>query len=54
VDFVLQDLWGLRRENIDRGSFAPVNRHHGSPPARVVTPAQRTVSARVRSGATRE
>ncbi|HXS83709.1 MAG TPA: hypothetical protein VN896_13420, partial [Methylomirabilota bacterium] len=48
VDFVLQDLWGLPRQNIDRGSFTPAIRS-GVPPTpnlRMVTPAQRTVSAR--------
>jgi len=54
VDFVLQDLWGLPRQNIDRGSIAPAIRNGVSPPGRVVSPAQRTVSARVPSGATRE
>jgi hypothetical protein len=54
VDFVLQDLWNLPRTNIDRGSFTPAIRNGVSPPARVVTPAQRSVSARVPSGATRE
>jgi len=54
VDFVLQDLWGLPRQNIDRGSIAPAIRNGVSPPVRGVSPAQRTVSARVPSGATRE
>ena len=54
VDFVLQDIWGLSRQPIDRGSIAPSIRNGGSSPARIVTPAQRTVSARVPSGTTRE
>ena len=56
VDFVLQDIWGLTRNtSIDRGSIAPSIRNGGSSPARIVTPAQRTVSARVpASGTTRE
>jgi len=54
VDFVLQDLWHLPRQNIDRGSIAPAIRNGVTRPARVVTPAQRAVSARVPSGATRE
>ena len=54
VDLVLQDLWHLPRTNIDRGSFTPAIRNGVSPPARVVTPAQRVVSVRVPAGATRE
>jgi hypothetical protein len=54
VDFVLQDLWGLHRQPIDRGSIAPFIRNGGSSPTRIVTPAQRTVSARVPSSTTRE
>jgi hypothetical protein len=54
VDFVLQDLWGLRRQPIDRGSIAPFMRNGGSSPARIVTPAQRTVSARVPSSTARQ
>jgi hypothetical protein len=54
VDFVLQDIWGLQRLPIDRGSIAPSIKSRGSSPARIVTPAQRTVSARVPSGTTRE
>jgi hypothetical protein len=46
VDFVLQDLWGMTRENIDRGSIAPAVRNGVARPGRVVTPAQRAVSAR--------
>jgi hypothetical protein len=43
TDFVLQDLWGLTRQPVDRGMLAsPL----GRPAARtVVTPAQRTVAA---------
>jgi hypothetical protein len=54
VDFVLQDIWNLPRQPIDRGSIAPLMRSRGSSPARIITPAQRTVSARVPSGTTRE
>jgi hypothetical protein len=54
IDFVLQDLWGLQRQPIDRGSIAPFMKNGGSSPARIVTPAQRTVSARVPSSTTRE
>lgn len=50
VDFVLQDIWGLTRNPIDRGSIAPSIKSNGSSPARIVTPAQRTVSARVPVG----
>jgi hypothetical protein len=54
VDFVLQDLWGLTRQPVDRGSIAPSMRSRGSSPTRIVTPAQRTVSARAPSSTTRE
>ena len=54
VDFVLQDIWGLSRQPIDRGSIAPSIKSGGSSPVRIVTPAQRTVSARVPTGTTRE
>jgi hypothetical protein len=54
VDFVLQDLWNLPRQNIDRGSITPATPKGVSRPTRVVTPATRAVSARVPSGATRE
>jgi hypothetical protein len=54
VDFVLHDVWGLQRENIDRGSVAPAIRSRGSSPARSVAPAQRPVSTRVPPGTTRE
>ncbi len=54
IDFVLQDIWGLSRQPVDRGSIAPFIKGGGSSPARIVTPAQRTVSARVPSGTTRE
>jgi len=54
VDFVLQDLWGLTRQPIDRGSFAPALRNGGSTPVRVVTPAQRSLSSRVKRGTTPE
>jgi hypothetical protein len=54
IDFVLQDIWGLSRQPIDRGSIAPSIKSGGSSPVRIVTPAQRTVSARVPTGTTRE
>ena len=55
IDFVLQDIWGLPRQSIDRGSISPAIQGRGASPARVVTPAQRSVSARVpSSGTTRE
>ncbi len=54
IDFVFQDIWGLSRQPVDRGSIAPSIKSGGSSPARIVTPAQRTVSARVPSGTTRE
>jgi hypothetical protein len=55
VDFVLQDLWGLPRDNsIDRNSIVPTLRNGVSPPVRVVTPAQRVVSARRLAGANRQ
>jgi len=46
IDFVLQDLWGLPRAPIDRGTFTPAVRSRGPAPLRVVTPAQRIVNAR--------
>jgi hypothetical protein len=55
VDFVLQDLWGLTRDNsIDRNSIVPALRNEVSAPVRVVTPAQRLVSARRLAGANRQ
>jgi hypothetical protein len=54
VDFVLQDLWGLTRQNIDRGSFTPALRSGVPPAQRVVRPAQRVVSSSVPSGTNRE
>ena len=54
VDFVLQDLWKLPRQNIDRGSIAPAIRNGVSTPVRVVTPAPRAVRARVQTGTNRE
>jgi len=54
IDFVLQDLWHLPRQNIDRGSIAPSIRNGINPPVRLVSPGRRAVSARVPSGATRE
>jgi hypothetical protein len=53
-DFVLQDLWGLTRAPIDRGSFAPAyQRSGGSQPARSASP-KRTANASVSTGTTRE
>ena len=54
VDFVLQDLWNMPRQNIDRGSIVPAIRNGVSPPVRVVTPVPRAVSARVQTGTNRE
>lgn len=54
IDFVLQDIWGLTRNAVDRGSITPASPGGGASPARAVTPAQRNVSARVPNGATRE
>ncbi len=55
VDFVLQDLWGLTRQAIDRGSFAPAYiRSGGSSPARSVTPVKRTNPTLVSTGTSRE
>jgi hypothetical protein len=53
-DFVLHEIWGMSRDPVDRGSSSPSLRNGGSLPARIVTPAQRTVSARVPTGTTRE
>jgi hypothetical protein len=53
-DFVLQDLWGLPRAGIDRGSFAPANqRNAGAKPARSASPLKRSANALVSTG-TRE
>ena len=55
VDFVLQDIWDLTRdESIDRGTIAPSIRSGVSPTNRVVTPAPRSVRTRVQSGTNRE
>jgi len=55
VDFVLQDLWGIPRENIDRGSFAPAYIRSGTPaPSRSVQPVKRTTNAMVSTGTVRE
>ena len=54
-DFVLQDLWGLERTAIDRGTFAPANlQNGGSKPARSASPLKRTANALVSKGTTRE
>jgi len=54
-DFVLQDLWGLSRSGIDRGTFAPANlQNGGSKPARSASPLKRTANALVSTGTTRE
>ena len=54
VDFVLQDLWGLHRDPIDRGSITPSTPNGVSRPTRVVAPASRVVSTRVQTGTNRE
>src|SRR5262249_18313781 len=54
VDFILQDLWGLHRDPIDRGPIAPAIRNGAAPPKRIVTPAQRAVGTRAPAGAARE
>jgi hypothetical protein len=46
VDFVLQDIWGLSRDNVDRGVVAPAPQFSRSRPSRIVTPAQRAVASR--------
>jgi hypothetical protein len=50
VDFVLQDIWGLSRANVDRGAVTGDAAMTRGGPARVVTPAQRAVTGRVRGG----
>ena len=48
IDFVLQDIWGLTRQPIVRGAAELAGPSGGaSPTRRIVTPAQRSVSARV-------
>jgi hypothetical protein len=54
VDFVLQDIWGLSRDNIDRGSFAPAFQRSGTRPARRAAPIQRNINASVSPGTPRE
>jgi len=54
VDFVLQDLWGLTRQPIDRSLPASSIRSPGGTPVRVVSPAPRTATARGPTKATRE
>jgi hypothetical protein len=54
-DFVLQDLWGLSRAGVDRGTFAPANlQNGGSKPARSASPQKRTGNALVSTATTRE
>jgi hypothetical protein len=48
VDFVLQDIWGMSRANIDRGMVAGDAAMMRGSAARIVTPAQRAVAARGR------
>jgi hypothetical protein len=48
VDFVLQDIWGLSRANIDRGAVAGDALLIRGGAARIVTPAQRAVAGRAR------
>ena len=45
VDFVLQEIWGLPRQPIDRGIAAPAGPAPAPRPDRVLTPAQRTLAA---------
>ena len=53
VDFVLGQIWGLNRQPIDRGS-APAALRARPQPARALTPAQRTINARLPIGRSRE
>ena len=54
-DFVLQDLWGLNRTPVDRGSFAPAyQRNAGSRPARSASPQKRTANSSMSTGTPRE
>lgn len=53
VDFVLGQIWGLNRQPIDRGSVPAALRARPQP-ARALTPAQRTINARLPIGRSRE
>ena len=46
VDFVLQDIWGLPRQSINRGAVTAATPGSTGVPVRIVTPAQRIVSER--------
>jgi len=46
VDFVLQDIWGMSRVNIDRGAVVPGASLMRAGASRIVTPAQRVVAER--------
>jgi len=52
-DFVLQDLWGLPRQPIDRGTVAPTLQRNAQP-ARRAAPLQRTAGAAASSATLRE
>jgi len=54
IDFVLQEIWKLPRQGVNRGLTEPYIRNPGGTPVRTVVPGPRTVSARVPTGATRE
>jgi hypothetical protein len=54
IDFVLQEIWKLPRQSVNRGLTEPYIRNPGGTPVRTVVPGPRTVSARVPTGATRE
>lgn len=53
VDFVLQQIWGLPRENVVRGPSVPNAARPSTQPS-LVTPAQRSINARLPLGRTRE
>lgn len=55
VDFVLQDIWGIPRQNVDRGNFAPASIRNGAPaPTRSVSPGKRSTKAVATTGTSRE
>jgi len=53
IDFVLQDLWGLPRTNINRNSFAAESRIAGGASVRRVVPGPRSSGHPTRHGTTR-
>jgi hypothetical protein len=53
-DFVLQDIWGLTRQPVDRGSFGPAYRRQGAPPPRQAAPAKRAGTLTAAAGGSRE